>query len=104
MDASAHITIWVRKYSWKEFVYDVYYVLFAACMITNALSKRYLKHSIPELYIRIHDAMAWFFVSMNFVLKNSIMVFLLIMFGVFGMVYTAGIPIILFFMAIGRIQ
>lgn len=104
MDGTVHITIRVRKYLWKEFAYDVCYALYAIYMIANALFKRYLKHSIPELYMRMHAILVKFPVLMDDVYKNSILVILLVMFGIGGLVYTASIPIILFLVAIGRIR
>lgn len=41
MDVSVHITIWVRKYSWKEFVYDVCNVLIGAYAIARTLLRWY---------------------------------------------------------------
>jgi hypothetical protein len=49
MDGTVQINIRVRKYLWSEFVHDVCYVLYAAIMISNALSKRYLKLSLRQL-------------------------------------------------------
>lgn len=104
MDGTVRITIRVKKYFWKEFVYDVCYALYAIYMISNALSKRYFKSPISGIYLRMYAAMTRFSVSMNVVYKNSILVFLLIMFGIAGLVYTAGVPIVLFLAATGRIH
>lgn len=104
MDGTVRITIRVRKYLWKEFVYDVCYVLYAIYAILNALSKRYFKSPISGIFLRMHAALSRYSVSMNEVYKNSILACLLIMFGIAGLIYTAGIPIILFLAATGRIH
>ncbi|MBI3956119.1 hypothetical protein HY339_02590 [Candidatus Gottesmanbacteria bacterium] len=104
MDRTLRITIRVRKYLWKDFVYDVCYVLYATIMIANALSKRYLKCSIPALCLRMRVPVVKLGESMDSILKNSVLFFLLISFGIAGLLYTAGIPIILFLAAMGRIQ
>lgn len=49
MDGTVQVTIRVRKYTWGEFVHDMCYVLYAAIMISNALSKRYLKLTLGQL-------------------------------------------------------
>lgn len=61
MDGAVHITIRVRKYTWSEFVHDVCYVLYAAIMISNALSKRYLKLSLRQLLRATLRAIKWTF-------------------------------------------
>ena len=105
MDDTVRITIRVRKYLWKDFVYDVCYVLYAAIMIANALSKRYLKLSLPGLHGRIQATVVWLFSeSTNFIQTYVVLIPLLILFGVAGLAYTFGIPIILILAATGRIQ
>lgn len=88
MDSAVRITIRVRKYFWKEVVYDVCSVLYAAYLNGDKVSKRIFNASL----------------SMSVVYKNSVLVFLLIMFGIVGLVYTAGVPIILLLAATGRIH
>lgn len=104
MDGTIHISIRVRKYSWKEFVYDVCYALYAMYMILDALSKRYLKSPVSGIFFRTHAAVSQLSISMSVVYKNSFLVILLVMFGIGGLLYTISIPVILFFVATGRIQ
>ena len=61
MDGTVNITIRVRKYTWGEFVHDVCYVLYAAIMISNALSKRYLKLSLRQFFLLITRIIKWSF-------------------------------------------
>ena len=49
MENVLRVRLTVRKYLWSEFVHDVCYILYAAIMISNALSKRYLKLSLGQL-------------------------------------------------------
>ncbi len=104
MDGAVRITIRVRKYLWKVFVYDVCYVLYAAYMISNALSKRYVKLPITGLFLRMHRSVTRISETMNFVLTHAILIPLFILVGIAGMVYTVGVPIVLILAATGRIH
>lgn len=88
MDGTVRITIRVRKYLWKEFVYDVCSALYAAYLNADKLSKRIFNASL----------------SMDVVYKNSVLAILLIMFGIGGLLYTVSIPIILFLAATEKIH
>lgn len=101
---TVRVSVKIRKYLWKEFVYDVCYGLYVTYMIANALSKRYLKHSISELYMRMHRFVVWASESIHYFLKISILIPFLILFALIGMVYTISVPIVLFLAATGRIQ
>ncbi len=79
MDGTARITIRVRKYTWGEFVHDVCFVLYATIMISNALSKRYLKLSLRELLRVTLRTIKWTF----WVVLITIWSYLLIG-GIFG--------------------
>jgi len=103
MVGTVQITIRVRKYTWNEFVHDVCYVLYAAIIISNALCKRFFKLSIPQLYHRMVDPIAWLVGNAADVLKSSILIFALILFGIFGLIYTVGLPIVLLLGALGKI-
>jgi hypothetical protein len=61
MDGTVNITIRVRKYTWDEFVHDVCYVLYAAIMISNALSKRFLHISLRQLAVGFYKTIVWGF-------------------------------------------
>jgi hypothetical protein len=104
MDGTVQINIRVRKYLWGEFVHDVCYVLYASIMISNALCKRFFKLSIPQLYHRVVDPVAWVFGSAGSILKSSILILALILFGIIALMFTMGVPIVLFLAATGRIQ
>jgi len=104
MDGTVHITIRVRNYRWKDFVYDVGYALYAAYLIADKVSKRILHISAFGLFRRTYAALVKLPALMDVVYKNSILVLLLIMVGIGGLVYTAGIPIVLFLAATGRIH
>ncbi len=104
MDGTLRVTIRVKKYTWKEFVYDVCFSLYAGYMISDALSKRYLKLSISVIYHRIRAAAARFFKSLNYIKKYVVLLSLLFFFGIAGLVYTVSIPIFLFLAATGRIH
>lgn len=104
MDGTVRITIRVRKYLWKDFVYDACYVLYAMYTIIDMLSRRYFKRPISTIFFRAYTAVSRFFMTANVVYKNTVLVCLLMMVGVAGLVYTAGIPILLFLVAAGRIQ
>lgn len=104
MDGTVHITVRVRKYLWKDFVYDVCYVLYGMYTIIDMLSRRYFKRPISTIFFRAYTAISRFFVSADVVYKNTILVMLLIMFGIGGLLYTVSIPIILFLAATGRMQ
>ena len=103
MDGTVQITIRVRKYLWSEFVHDVCYVLYASIIISNALCKRFFRLSIPQLYHRVVDPVAWLFGSAGSILKSSILILALILFGIFGLIYTVGLPIVLLLGALGKI-
>lgn len=103
-DGTVRITIRVRKYLWKDLVYDACYVLYGVYTIIDMLSRRYFKRPISTIFFRTHTAVSRFFVSADVVYKNSVLVFLLIMFGIGGLLYTVSIPIILFLAATGRMQ
>ncbi len=104
MDGTIHISIRVRKYFWKEFVYDACSVLYVAYLNADKVSKRIFNVSIFNICRRTYTTLVKFFESMNVVYKNSILVILLVMFGIGGLVYTISIPIVLFLAATGRIQ
>lgn len=103
MDGTVQIRITMRKYLWSEFVHDVCYVLYAAIMISNALSKRFFKLSIPQVYHRVVDPIAWLVGNVADILKSSILILAFILFGIFGLIYTVGIPIVLFLAALGKV-
>jgi hypothetical protein len=74
MDGTVQVRIMVRKYTWHEFVHDVVYVLYATIMISNALCKRFFHLSIPGLYHRIVDPIAWFLVAVREFIKKAIFI------------------------------
>ena len=76
MDSTVRVTIRVRKYLWSEFVHDVCYVLYAAIMISNALSKRYLKLSLGQLF--------------RIISRNFVRAFWIFMAGVWSYLLLAG--------------
>ncbi|MEK7544098.1 MAG: hypothetical protein AAB557_04470 [Patescibacteria group bacterium] len=104
MDSAVRITIRVRKYFWKEFVYDVCSALYGAYLTADKVSKRIFNVSIVTLCRRTYATLVKFPITMSVVYKNSILVILLVMFGIGGLVYTMSIPIVLFLAATGRIQ
>ncbi len=103
MDGTVLVTIRIRKYTRDEFVHDVCYVLYATIMISNALCKRFFKLSIPQVYHRVVDPVAWFVGNVFDILKSSILITALILFGIFGLIYTIGLPIVLLLGSLGKI-
>lgn len=104
MDAGVRITVRVRKYLWSEFVHDVCYVLYATIMISNALCKRYLKRSIPQVYHLLVDPVARFFGKLESYLKTMLLIIIVIFIGIFALIYTVGVPIVFILGAMGKIN
>ncbi len=59
MENVLQIRLTVRKYTWHEFVHDVCFVLYAAIMISNALTKRYLHVSLRQIARGVRTAVKW---------------------------------------------
>ena len=96
MGGSVQVTITVRKYTWNEFVHDVCYVLYAAIMISNALSKRYLHLSLRQLYNKI--------VFIPSLFAKALVYSGLIGLGLVTMGSLFAVPVILFLAATGKIH
>lgn len=96
MENVLRIRVTVRKYLWKEFVYDVVYVTYATLMISNVLAKRYLKLTLRQLYGK--------FTSIPEFIVRSILYITLAAAGVAVMATMFAVPVILFLAAIGRIH
>jgi len=74
MDPTIRVTIRVRKYLWSEFVHDVCFILYATIMISNALSKRYLKLSLRQLYHLMVRVIKWAFWAIMIVFWSGLFI------------------------------
>lgn len=101
---SVRVSIKVRKYLWKEFVYDVCYFLYASYMISNALSKRFFKRQIEETLSIVFFPVIWLYNYSESVLKYSILAVVLLLAGGLALFFTFGIPIVLLLAALGKIS
>jgi len=86
---AVRVNIKIRKYLWSEFFHDVATMI----IIANALSKRYLKRSIPDI-----------FQSAEYFLKSAVLFLALFISGVVSLAVTFGIPIVLLLAALGKIS
>lgn len=63
MSRTVSIKVSIKPYRWHEFVHDVCWVLYAGIIISNALCKRYLRRSLPQLLRLFRRILKWTFWS-----------------------------------------
>lgn len=96
MDGTVQVRITIKKYTWHDFVYDVFFVLYATIMISDALCKRYFNLSIPQAYHRIADPVKHAICIVDSFIKKVLLAILVIMIGILALVYSVLVVMVAF--------